>query len=259
MPLFGSSTPLGEDFALALAEDTGSMYRAISKGQDTIRGELLDGERVELIVIEHYTATRTIVMTDRRALVMRKGGRVLERALTRDDIHDVELRVSPSTSYVVIKGPGTVVQFRHLGVAKALRGRFDALVAPPRPIPVLFPGYYLGMLTEAGMPTTPTNIANLVERVFVMLKSQAASYFKEADDHIAARQFERLFDEGGPSERILNVVDDMVDWLWRWNTFCHEALIEFFPKIRTMLLGPHSILRGPDGRVPSWSEWHDKK
>lgn len=86
------------------------MYRAIAKGQDNIRGSLLEGERVELIVIEHYTATRTIVMTDRRALVMRKSGRVLERALTRNDIRGVELRLSPGTSYVVISGPGTVVR-----------------------------------------------------------------------------------------------------------------------------------------------------
>jgi hypothetical protein len=232
--------------------------RALAKGQDNIRGSLLEGERVELIVIEHYTATRTIVMTDRRALVMRKSGRVLERALTRNDIRGVELRLSPGTSYVVISGPGTVVRFHHFGIAKALRGRLDALVAPPRPIPVLYPDYFLGMLTEAGMPTTPTNITNLVERVFVMLQGQAKSWFDEAGDHIAPRQFEHRFGDGGPGERTLHVVDDVVDWLWRWNTFCHEALVGLFPKIRAMLLAPGTILHSPDGRVPSMAEWHDR-
>lgn len=50
----------------------------------------------------------------------------------------------------------------------------------------------------------------------------------------------------------------MVDWLWRWNTFCHEALVELFPKIRAMLLAPGTILHNPDGRVPSMAEWHDR-
>lgn len=272
MGLFGGGESLSEEFRVALADDASHHRRMIAKGEQDIRSYLQDGETVRLIAVEDYTATRTLVVTDRRLLVTRKGGRVLDRSVVPEEIRDVEVRPTDTGSfYLVIEGPGTMVKFQRPGVAYSVGEAIEKLArrrTPPetasglattdgRAVPLLYPGFYLDLLTETGVPATPENVVNLVERVFVMVMGKADEYFEQLGDHDAARRFHERFDGGGPEDRVLNAVDDMVDWLWAWNSRCHGPLTQLFPRIQALLLEPPSFLRTGDGRVPSWAEYQD--
>ncbi len=272
MGLFGGGESLSEDFRAALVDDASHIRRMVGKGQQEIRSYLKDGETVQLIAVEDFTATHTLVVTDRRLLVTRKGGRVLVRAVSPEEIRDVEVRPTDTGSfYVVVAGPGTVVKFQRPGVAYAVgealenlaRRRPGATTTPgpaasaERAVPVLYPGFYLDLLTETGVPATPENVVNLVERVFVMVMGKADEYFGQLGDHGEAQRFHAHFDGGGPEDRVLNAVDDMVDWLWEWDARTHAPLTNLFPRIQALLLEPHSFLRTGNGRVSSWAEYQD--
>ncbi|MEV7041397.1 hypothetical protein [Amycolatopsis sp. NPDC051061] len=274
MGLFGGGETLSEDFRVALADDASHHRRMIAKGEQDIRSYLRDGETVLLIAVEDFTATRTLVVTDHRLLVTRKGGRVLDRSVAPEEIRDVEVRPTDTGSfYLVVEGPGTVVKFQRPGVAYSVGEAIEKLArrrspaetgsalaaADGRAVPVLYPGFYLDLLTETGVPATPENVVNLVERVFVMVMGKADEYFGQLGDHDAGRRFHERFDEGGPEDRVLNSVDDMVDWLWAWNPRCHRPLTNLFPRIQELLLEPQSFLRTGNGRVPSWAEYQDRK
>ncbi|MEU0532600.1 hypothetical protein [Amycolatopsis tolypomycina] len=273
MGLFGGGESLSEDFRAALADDAGHHRRMIAKGEPNIRSCFQDGETVRLIAVEDFTATHTLVVTDRRLLVMRKGGRVLDRSVTPEEIRDVEVRPTGTGSFLlVVAGPGTTVKFQRPGVAYSVGEAIEKLARrrPPvetaasgfaatdgRAVPILYPGFYLDLLTETGVPANPENVVNLIERVFVMVMGQADEYFRQWGDDDAARRFHDRFDGGGPEDRVLNSVDDMVDWLWAWNFRCHTPLMQLFPRIQALLLEPHSFLRTGNGRVPSWAEYQE--
>lgn len=270
--LFGGGESLSEDFRAALADDASHHRRMVAKGEQDIRLYLEDGETVRLIAVEDFTATHTLVVTDRRLLVTRKGGRVLDRTVVPEEIRDVDVRPSGTGSFhLVVEGPGTVVKFQRPGVAYSVGEAIEKLARrrPPvglpselataggRAVPILYPGFYLDLLTETGVPATPENVVNLIERVFVMVMGKADEYFGQLGDHDAARRFHDRFDGGGPEDRVLNSVDDMVDWLWDWNPRCHGPLTHLFPRIQALLLEPHSFLRTGNGRVPSWAEYQE--
>jgi hypothetical protein len=271
--LFAGGESLSEDFRAALADDASHIRRIVAKGQQDIRSYLQGGETVQLIAVEDFTATHTLVVTDRRLLVTRKGGRVLARSVSPEEIRDVEVRPTETGSfYVVVAGPGTVVKFQRPGVAYSVGEALEKLARrrPPaataasgtgvpagRAVPVLYPSFYLDLLTETGVPASPENVVNLVERVFVMVRGKADEYFRQLGDHAAAQRFHDHFDGGGPEDRVLNSVDDMVDWLWDWDARTHAPLTNLFPRIQALLLEPHSFLRTGNGRVPSWAEYQE--
>ncbi len=269
MGLFGGGESLSEDFRMALVDDAAHHRRLVAKGEQDIRSYLKDHETVRLIAVEDFTATRTLVVTDRRLLVTRKGGRLLDRSVAPEEIRGVEVRPTGTGSYLlVVAGPGTTVKFQRPGVAYSVGEAVENLarrrppaastgsdVAGERAVPVLYPGFYLDLLTETGVPATPENVVNLIERVFVMVMSKADEYFGQLGDHAAARRFHERFDGGGPEDRVLNSVDDMVDWLWAWNPRCHKPLTHLFPQIQELLLAPNSLLRTGNGRISTWAEY----
>ncbi|WP_290054896.1 hypothetical protein [Amycolatopsis solani] len=270
MGLFGGGESLSEDFRAALVGDASHHRRMVAKGQHEIRSYLQEGETVQLIAVEDFTATYILVVTDRRLLVTRKGGRVLHRSVTPEEIRDVDVRPTQTGSYyLVVEGPGTVVKFQRPGVAYSVGESLEKLArkgspvtaattAPSaRAVPVLYPGFFLDLLTETGVPATSENVVNLVERVFVMVMGKADEYFRQLGDHGAAQRFHARFDNGGPEDRVLNSVDDMVDWLWAWDARCRTPLTNLFPRIQSLLLEPHSFLRNGNGRVPPWSEYDE--
>lgn len=267
MELFAGGESLPDDFRVALVGDASHHRRMVAKGQHEIKSYLQDGETVQLIAVEDFAATYTLVVTDRRLLVTRKGGRVLHRSITPEEIRGVDVRPAETGAfYLVVEGPGTVVKFQRPGVAyfvgesleKLARRRRPVTAGPgevgERAVPVLYPGFYLDLLTETGVPASPENVVYLVERVFAMVMGQADEYFEQLGDHAAAQQFHAHFDSGGPEDRVLNSVDDMVDWLWAWDARCHAPLTNLFPLIQAQLLEPHSFSRPENGRDPSRAE-----
>jgi hypothetical protein len=267
MPLFRHGGPLSDVVNRALIDPTPHHRRIIAKGQHGIHAALHDGEMVVLIAIEHVTETLTLVVTDRRLLVMRQGGLVLDHSVEPPDMQRaVVKRAGGGAFLVVIDGPGTALTFHTNDVAHTVANSINSLIRnptvdltpQPRTIPTLYPRFFLDLLAETGMPATPTNLVNFIDRVFVMLQGEAGHYFTQAHDPAAQREFTAIFDGGGPQHRVLRSVDDMVDWLWDWNPLVRASLAHFFPHLADMLRRPHSFLHSADGKVTPWSEWSDK-
>jgi hypothetical protein len=126
----------------------------------------------------------------------------------------------------------------------------------PREVPTLYPAYFVEVLTTAGAPPTPTNVARLVERTAFMIGGQGAAYFAQLRDPPAFEVFVRNFARGGIPARRPHLVDDMVDWLWAWNPGCHDDLRQRFSKWRNGLLGPGSFVV-PGEEIPPFTSGGD--
>lgn len=260
MGIFGSSVPLDDDFANVLANGEGYIRRTLARNQENIRDALGDGEQVTAIAVENYPPGDAVVVTDQRLLVMRKGGRSVARISDATQLNGVGCAQADQGVWtVIVKGPELAFRFARSETAYSLADAVGRLITDrrdgQRAISTLYPQYFLDLLAETGVPATPTNVTRLIERVFVMVSGQADAYFQQLDDPGARAEFHRRFAEGGPPERVLYVVDDMVDWLWGWHPGCRAALQELFPKIREGLLQPHSFLRTAGDEIVPWSEW----
>lgn len=129
-------------------------------------------------------------------------------------------------------------------------------MSPVRDLPILYPDYFLELLSTGGVAATPGNVAELIERTAFMIGTQGAAYCAQLRDPAAFEVFVRNFARGAIPGRDLQLVDDMVDWLWVWNPGCHDDLRTRFTKWRTGLLAPNSFLeRGRD--IPPWSDTPD--
>jgi hypothetical protein len=111
-----------------------------------------------------------------------------------------------------------------------------------RDVPPLYPTYFMELLTTGGVPTTPANLVRLIGRTAFMIGTQAAAYCAQLRDAAAFKIFISNFARGGIPSRQLQLVDDMVDWLWASNPGCHDDLRQRFSKWRTGLLGPNTFL-----------------
>ena len=111
-----------------------------------------------------------------------------------------------------------------------------------RDVPLLYPEYFTELLTSGGVPTTPINMARVIERTAFMIGTQGAAYFAHLHDRASFEVFVENFARGGIPARRPHLVDDMVDWLWAWNQGCHDDLRQRFAKWRIVLLGPGSFL-----------------
>jgi len=257
--LFGPSVPLDEDLRRALIDDNGSNRKLIAKGQDAIRRALRQAENVTAIAVDRYAGWPTLVVTDRRLLVMDRGGRSVQKSIDPERIDQAAPSVSGAVQ-VVHDGGELVIRLGTYASAQAVVRAINGslLSRRPRTIPTLYPKFFLDLLSAAGTPATPTNVSRFLERVFVMVKSQANQFFEQLDDPHAQAEFARHFDGGGPEDRILNSVDDMIDWLWNWNPACHRPLERTVQKIHDLLLQPHSFLHTNGGDITPWSEWANK-
>jgi hypothetical protein len=84
--------------------------------------------------------------------------------------------------------------------------------------------YLVGILASVGAEPTEANLINLAERSAMNLGGQGAAYMAQARDGAAFARFVEDFSR--PPANWLDVVDEMAEWLWNWNPFCHEALGE---------------------------------
>ncbi|GAA2394791.1 hypothetical protein [Dactylosporangium salmoneum] len=113
----------------------------------------------------------------------------------------------------------------------------------PRDVPLLYPDYFMELLTTGGVPPTPGNVARLVERAAFMIGTQGAAYCAQLRDPATFEIFLVNFARGGMPARRLHLADDMVDWLWAWSALCHDDLRGRFVTWRADLLGPGGLLR----------------
>ncbi|MET7485144.1 hypothetical protein [Streptomyces sp. NPDC005538] len=248
MSLFGQRPEPDPSFTAVLANDTTRSRRRLADNQHVLR-ETLDGdEEVHLIAVEEALNSRVVTVTSRRLLVVRKGR--TEGSYTRDRITRTRLgRLPNGTMLAFVDGAGLMFSFLTAHTADRLAFAVDRfLLTPPvrrtaaRDIPELLPDYYRGILFATGKPDTADNIVALVELLSQMLTSNAAMFFRQTGDQATDQSFMARFKGGGPEERLLHVVDDMLDFLWDWNPRCHNALRTFVRDARTTLTGPGSRL-----------------
>ncbi|MBQ0977864.1 hypothetical protein [Micromonospora sp. M61] len=259
MGLFGPSNPLDEDLRRALIGDSGSDRKVVAKAQAAIRSSLRSGEPVRAIAVDQFMGWPMLVVTDRRLMVMDRGGKSLQKSLDPEQIDQAAPAASGLVRVLTDDGD-LAVRLRDYACARMfVRAVNDSLLSRrPRTIPTLYPKFFLELLAAADTPATPTNVSRFVERVFVMIKGQANVFFQQLDEPAAQAEFNNHFDGGGPEDRVLNCVDDMIDWLWKWNPACHRPLERTVRSIHDGLLMPHSFLHTNGGDITPWSEWASK-
>jgi hypothetical protein len=129
-----------------------------------------------------------------------------------------------------------------------------AVAAPRRSIPTLFPAFFTGILAEVGKLPTDQNGPALVELVGQMLSMNARVWF-ERYEPAAVHRWDSRFRGGGPENRILNVVDDKVDFLIAWKPDLERTVDRVLKDIRAQLVASDSELRRYPGELPfgMWS------
>src|SRR5438552_867325 len=159
------------------------------------------------LAVDRYTGWPTVVVTDRRLLVMDRGGKSLQRSVDPEAIDQAASAVSGEV-LVANDGGNIVIRLGDYASAQSLvRAINDSLLSRrPRTIPTLYPKFFLDLLAAAGTPATPTNVSRFVERTFAMIMGQANTFFQQMGDSRAQAEFAKHFDGGGPEERILNSV-----------------------------------------------------
>lgn len=259
MGLLGPSTPLDEDLDRAFIDGNASVRKLVARAQAEIRAVLRPGEQVRGLATDHYTASPTLVVTDRRMLVLSRNMRTVQRSVDAEEIHQA---VGTVAGHVTVSYEGGTVSIRvgtNANAQTLVRVIEDALLTRrPRTIPTLYPDFFLSLLAAAGTSATPVNVSRFIERTFVMLTGQANTFFDQRGDTQARATFAERFADGGPQERILHSADDVIDWLWQWDRACHGALERVVEKWRDSMLMPHSFLHTGGGDIPPWSQWASK-
>ena len=98
---------------------------------------------------------------------------------------------------------------------------------PPRAVPQLHPTVYHEALRRAGKPVTEGAIA-LAEFAAWNLALNAHAWFQALGDTAAERRFDDRFNASNyKADRLGNVPDDMINFLWSWNPRVHAGLQEF--------------------------------
>jgi hypothetical protein len=174
--------------------------------------------------------------------IFRNGGKRHQRVV---DATEIEI-ASAEGSRVLLSGIGIAVPvtFQDRQTAATFATRLNKLIIAcrPRAVPILYPQYFLEIIATSGAQATVVNVLRLIERTAMMLGAQGATYCAQLKDPQALEELISRFARGGPPDRQLQIVDDMVDWLWAWNPGCHRALVQQFQKWRVLLLAPDSPL-----------------
>jgi hypothetical protein len=113
----------------------------------------------------------------------------------------------------------------------ALFGRRNEL--PPesgRPpdLPPLYPTFYIDMLQRAGKPLVEENAVAVAEFTAWRLSQSANTWFQQLGDPTARASFHFRFATGGTSPtELLQVPDEMIDFLWDWDRRVHAMVRPF--------------------------------
>jgi hypothetical protein len=95
-------------------------------------------------------------------------------------------------------------------------------------VPTLHPDFYRTALSQAGKPTSQANVLALAEFTAWNLTLNAHRWFEVIGDRSAQALFKTRFDSSTyEPERLANMPDDMIDFLWAWNQRVHLGLQSF--------------------------------
>jgi hypothetical protein len=229
--------------------------RALAKSQSGILAAL-DGDPAGIVAIDEITCDATVVAAHQRIHVYRRGGKSQQRVVDLTSISSAYTN-GPCAS---LGGTGVSVTFRDKSSADKFKVAINRMIiaSRPRTIPVLYPNYFLGLLAAAKVPSTPMNVARLVERTAFITGGQGAVYCAQLGEPRALEELISLFarnihvQPGGN----LSIVDNIIDWLWAWNPGCHQALERQIQKWHDGCLKPGSFLVAGTDILP-WDDSND--
>ncbi|MGV9213661.1 hypothetical protein ACTFTM_17545 [Micromonospora sp. RB23] len=256
MRFFQPDEPLDTRFSNVLFTRGTRSRQAVAKGQHGIRGALLPNEQVLGIAVDERSHDDTVVLTDRRVLVMRRGGRTVVRATDIAEVPGAYTEVTPGGGTFELDRMGLRIHVADATAADALTTLVNSQVLKhrPRTIPPLYPDYCLDSLSSAGVPDTPVNRARLAERTAFTVGSQAGAFTAQLRDPEAFEEFVSRFGVASPDRR-LQQADDMIDWLWAWHPLCHHGLTRQVAKWHDGLLQRGSFLTASaGGEIPAWGD-----
>jgi hypothetical protein len=252
----GATETIEEEIEGVLLTAGRDARRAVAKSQLVILQQLPDDEDLLAVAADEFNAQVVVAVGERHLVLLHDGGRALLRTAELAGLSSVYVEPAAVGGFVAsIGGTGVGLRLRARATADRLRSLINGRIIANRPrrVPVLYPSYFTDLLTRAGVPVTPANVARLVERTAFMIGCQGAAYCAHLGDPVAFEDLVERYGRGGPVDRRLKLVDDIVDWLWAWSPSCHGDLPSRFDKWRDGLLRPGSFLvRGHD--VPAFDE-----
>lgn len=241
MGIFTKPIQIDEALASVMIQPDGRAQKQVAREQDALRRALASGEHLSVIAADR-TGSAVFAVTDQRLLRFRDCA--LRQEVPLDQI--TYSGISKVAGYYVAKAnPNIEIRCDSFEQANVFMLSIDR-----RNIPTLYPEFFRRILSAMGFSETPQNMARLNERVAMAIGVAGVSYFMQFGDQLARKRFEERFDNGGPSERIAHVCDDMIDWLWEWRATCHGALRELIPSIERAMVGEDSPIKSTDGNVP---------
>ena len=113
----------------------------------------------------------------------------------------------------------------------ALFGRRDE--QPPqqgRPpdLPPLYPTFYVDMLTRGRKPLSEENAVVIAEFTAWRLTQSANTWFQQLGDPTTRASFHFRFASGSTgAAEILQIPDEMIDFLWEWDKRVHAMVRPF--------------------------------
>jgi hypothetical protein len=249
MGLFTADEPLDARIETVVLTKGRNAQRALAKGQASILATL-NGNTLTLIAVDEITGDTTVAVAGRQVYVFRKGGKVRQRVV---DAAEIDVAFAEG-SRVSLDGIGVSITFQDRTTAATFAAALNKVILDyrPRAVPTLYPQYYLDILASAGVRATTVNVFRLIERTAFITGLQGAVYSAQLKDPQALEELISRFARGGSPDRQLQLVDDIVDWLWTWNPGCHKALQSQIHKWRNGLLSPGTFLTaGSD--IPPWN------
>lgn len=107
-----------------------------------------------------------------------------------------------------------------------------------RDIAPLYPDLYASALRASGKPATDGNLDSVASFVAMNLAINGQGWFQATGDMAARDLFNAKFNpEKNDARGIKHVADDMIDFLWGWNSRCHPGLRDFSVQIKGTLVG----------------------
>jgi hypothetical protein len=212
MGLFGKTPVLDDQLARYLITPSRDVARAVARAQSSILHLLIRSESVVLVAADELDFRHVVVVTDRRVLVMRVGD---PRPVRVAAAAEIEVASTPEPSAVCLDGLnlGFWVRFGDRGTAVRFAAAVNKLILThrPRAVPVLYPDYFIALLSDCHVPATAGNVESLIDRTAFMIGGQAAAYCAQLRDPRAFEAFVARFANGAGPDPRLHLVDDMVE------------------------------------------------
>ncbi|MET9226318.1 hypothetical protein [Lentzea sp. NPDC003310] len=261
MGLFSSTPDLMPAVHTALVNDDRYGRRILAREQEALLNHLGDHERLVAAGVDVAGNSGVTAVTTSRVFQLKRGRVTAEAAAAQ--IRGTEMFLRPNGNYFVsVEGTGLhVITFLRKEEADRLCRAVDSYLVgkPPgeRDIPILFPDFYLGILRDTGKPETAENVVELVDRTRrAVVGGGALPFFEQTGDERARARFHDRFlvDRGQDGETLLRMPDEMIDFLWEWNPFCHDALRRMVARFHEHMTGPHSFLWTCGDELPRWDD-----